>query len=112
MVPTVEGLNRGMATTSAHSGVEAIDSKRSRLNLAMPPLPPNASVTSARTRNILGCGGRTRIAQPRSPRVGLVPFDDWDNHSRTGATKPLFGRDRTRSGSGVTGVRAKSSFVG
>ena len=47
-------ITRGTATTPAHSGTEAIDSNKSRLNFAIPPVPPNASVIRAKALNIRG----------------------------------------------------------
>src|SRR5262249_36783660 len=44
-------LARGSTTTSSTRSHAASEDKKCRLYSAMPPSPPNASVTSARTRN-------------------------------------------------------------
>ena len=49
--PGGSGISRGTATTSAQREWAQIAVSRSRLNLAIPPQLPNASGTSANTRN-------------------------------------------------------------
>ena len=50
-MPGEVAIARGRTTTALIRSHAASEDKRSRLNCAIPPCPPNASVTNASTRN-------------------------------------------------------------
>src|SRR5262249_48676123 len=82
-VPGDSGLSRGRTMTSSIPSHVASEVKKSRLYCAMPPCPPNASVTSARTRNegltIKLPLGRCDLKGPAPRPCAFVYGDCWNS---------------------------------